>query len=56
MSLFSEWEKQFDKSKGLGDTVSKVIKTVSGGHISECGACSRRRDLLNRMVPYKDSK
>ena len=39
-------------SKGLGDTVSKVIKKVSGGRIKECGGCSKRRDWLNDKVSY----
>jgi hypothetical protein len=38
--------------EGLGDTVSRVIKKVSKGKIKECGGCQKRRDILNRMVPY----
>ena len=56
MSLFDEWEKEFEKSTGFGDTVSKAIKTLSGGRIKECGGCARRRALLNRMIPYKEEK
>ena len=41
------------KSKGVGDTVSKVIKKVSGGKIKECGPCKKRKELLNKMFPYK---
>ena len=40
------------QSKGLGDTVSKVIKKVSGGRIKECGGCSKRRDWLNDKISY----
>ena len=40
------------QSKGLGDTVSKVIKKVSGGRIKECGGCSKRREWLNNKVSY----
>jgi hypothetical protein len=46
------------KSKGLGDTVEKITtatgikglvqKTTKG----DCG-CSKRRDKLNKMFPYK---
>ena len=39
-------------NKGLGDTVSKVIKKVSGGRIKEFGGCSKRRDWLNDKVSY----
>jgi|TARA_R100001530_G_C4261535_1_gene140600 hypothetical protein len=40
------------QSKGLGDTVSNVIKKVSGGRIKECGGCSKRREWLNNKVSY----
>jgi len=38
-------------SKGLGDTVAKVIHAVTG--IEPCEACRRRRDRLNEMFPYR---
>jgi len=41
------------KMKGLGDTVSHVIKKVSGGRIKECGGCSKRRDWLNDKFRYE---
>ena len=40
-------------NKGLGDTVSSVIKKVSGGKIKECGGCSKRRDWLNDKFSYR---
>ena len=39
-------------SKGLGDTISNVIKKASGGMIKECGGCSKRRDWLNDKISY----
>lgn len=49
------------KSKGLGDTVEKilkatgvksVVKTVTKGiGVEDCG-CDKRRDTLNRIFPY----
>ena len=42
-----------DKSRGLGDTVAKVIHAVSGGKIKPCGGCKRRQAKLNKLVPYK---
>jgi len=39
-------------NKGLGDTVSNVIKKVSGGRVKECGGCSKRREWLNDKVSY----
>ena len=44
----------FGHDKGLGDTVSRAIKTVSKGKIEECGGCKKRRDLLNKMIPYRN--
>ena len=40
------------KARGLGDTVSKVIKTVTGGRVKECGGCAARKAWLNRKIPY----
>jgi hypothetical protein len=49
------------ESKGLGDTVEKIttrtgIKSVVGGVSrvlkKDCG-CSKRKQALNRMFPYK---
>jgi hypothetical protein len=42
-------------SRGLGDTVSKVIKAVTLGTVKECGGCARRRAALNKLLPYSSS-
>tara|TARA_R100001463_G_scaffold5098_1_gene17888 strand:- start:365 stop:682 length:318 start_codon:yes stop_codon:yes gene_type:complete len=45
-----------ETSRGLGDTVKKVIETVSFGKIKQkkdCG-CKKRQEKLNEMFPYKD--
>ena len=42
-----------EKSKGLGDTVSKIIKKVSGGKVKECEPCRKRKEALNKKFPYK---
>lgn len=50
--------KSTSKSRGLGDTIEKftkatgikkAVKAVAG---EDCG-CSKRRDTLNRIFPYK---
>jgi len=38
--------------KGLGDTVSSIINTVSRGKIKECGGCKKRKQWLNENVSY----
>ena len=40
------------KSRGLGDTVSKMINTVTGGKVKECGGCAARKAWLNRKISY----
>ena len=50
-----------EKSRGFGDTIAKgtrvtgiksVVDTVSKKVGRDCG-CDRRRDTLNRLIPYK---
>ena len=33
------------QSKGLGDTVSKAIKKMTGGKIEECDSCKKRKEM-----------
>mgnify|MGYP003125706953 CR=1 FL=1 len=49
------------KSRGLGDSIHKfttatgiksVVDRVAKATNSDCG-CDRRRDTLNRIIPYK---
>ncbi len=50
------------KSKGFGDSVEKftektgiksvVNKVTKAAGIEDCG-CGKRRDTLNRIIPYK---
>ena len=53
------------KSEGLGDTVAKLTKLTGLDRVAEgvanamgkedCG-CERRREKLNKLVPYKKTK
>ncbi len=43
---------KFD-SEGFGDTVYKLIGYISLGLIKPCRACNKRRQVLNRMFPYR---
>ena len=44
------------KSKGLGDTVEKVINKVTRGKAKPCGGCKKRKKKLNKLIPYKDKE
>lgn len=37
--------------RGLGDVVSAVTKSLG---IKECGGCAKRREALNKLVPFKN--
>ena len=39
-------------SRGLGDTVAKIIHKVSRGKIKPCGGCKKRQKRLNKIFPY----
>lgn len=43
------------KSRGLGDTVAKVIDKATGGLVKPCGGCKERQAFLNKLVPYRDT-
>jgi len=46
------------KSKGLGDTIEKVIQSIGIKTIievfdkSECNSCGKRKEKLNNKFPY----
>lgn len=42
-----------ERWKGLGDVVASATKMVG---IKPCGPCSKRREALNRMVPFGKQK
>lgn len=44
-----------DKSRGLGDTVAKVLSSVGIKKSKNC-KCSQRQDKLNKLVPYKSGQ
>ncbi len=48
--------KKMKKSKGFGDTISKIIKFATFGLIKECGGCKKRKNELNKLFPYRDKK
>jgi hypothetical protein len=41
------------KSKGIGDVIAKATKAIG---IEPCESCEKRKDLLNRLVPFKNVK
>ena len=44
----------FNHDKGLGDTVSRAINKLTGGLIKECGGCQKRKEYLNKKIPYRN--
>ena len=38
------------KSKGLGDSISKLTKAVG---IKPCKSCEKRKNILNKLFPFK---
>ncbi len=47
--------KEYEESRGLGDTVSKFLKKASFGKVKECLPCKKRKEKLNQMFPYKNN-
>ncbi len=45
--------KRKPKSKGLGDTIAKVTKWAG---VEPCEACKKRRNKLNKLIPYNSSR
>ena len=49
------------KSKGLGDTIEKIIQATGLTVLTkavgkkDCG-CKKRKDALNKAFPYKNKK
>ena len=52
------------KDRGLGDTLQRIIKATTMDKVAkfaseklgkDCG-CEKRKDILNKMVPYNKSK
>ena len=40
-------------SRGLGDTIARATAVVG---VKPCGGCQKRRQALNRLIPYKRAK
>jgi len=38
-------------ARGLGDTLARVINNWTG--IEPCDGCDKRKDTLNKWIPYK---
>ena len=45
--------KRSNVSRGVGDTVKKVIDTVTLGKVHPCSGCKKRQERLNKLMPYK---
>lgn len=48
----TEIQRQIREGKqpeGLGDTIEQITTALG---IKKCGGCEKRRQMLNKMVPY----
>lgn len=56
---YKEWKANFEnQSKGLGDTIDKIttktgIKKIVKTVLSDDCGCDERKDILNKIIPYK---
>ena len=46
--------------RGMGDLVEKIARPIAHGldrvlgtHITGCSGCSKRQDVLNKLIPFK---
>jgi hypothetical protein len=46
----STFEETVMQSRGLGDTVAKLTKSIG---IVPCDGCKKRQSKLNKLFPYK---
>tara|TARA_R110001592_G_scaffold40119_9_gene131955 strand:- start:494 stop:640 length:147 start_codon:yes stop_codon:yes gene_type:complete len=46
-----EWKAILKEDKGVGDTISRLTKSIG---IKECGGCKKRKAMLNRRFKYED--
>ena len=44
----------FGHDRGIGDTISRAIKTVTRGSMNECGGCKKRKEYLNKLIPFRN--
>ncbi len=54
-----------DKSKGLGDSIEKITRLTGIKSLAQMGAravgkkdcgCNKRKNILNKVFPYKNKK
>lgn len=51
--VIGEMVAQVEAIKGLGDLVKAATDAVG---IKPCGGCGRRREALNRILPFGDNR
>ena len=54
VSMYMNSEVAKERSRGLGDTFSKIINRATFGWLksNKCGGCSKRQAWLNKWWPY----
>lgn len=41
-------------SRGIGDTIERIVHTATLGLVTPCLPCKDRQAYLNKIVPYAD--
>jgi hypothetical protein len=54
MSLVPIKAKRKRRSRGLGDTIAKLIHRLTLGLVKPCCACRQRQAFLNKLIPYRN--
>lgn len=39
--------------KGFGDSVESFVQKITGGRVKPCTGCKKRKEMLNKMLPYE---
>ena len=43
-----------NESVGIGDSIAKAIQAATLGKVTPCEGCKKRKDFLNRLIPYNN--
>lgn len=56
MGRFQGVNKKKTKSRGVGDTLEKIIHKATLGAVKPCEGCKKRKAALNKAFPYAPTR